>query len=171
MRKFYIGLALLICVALKASAQQDSRLIDVAFKQANISQVVEYLKIRTGYRFYYDPVQLDSLRVTLTVTQKTLSFVLDKAFENTAYHYVITTDQEVILTKGTRIIASLPVGYFSERSDKAVQSNTEATADAYPEDNNNSAGASAENKIYEIGTRTNKIRPGKVTLSGYIRRQ
>src|SRR3569833_1046317 len=170
MRKFFIGLLLLICFALKTSAQQDSRLIDVDFKEANISQLAGELKVKTGYRFYYDPVQLDSLRVTLAVTQKTLDFILDKVFENTDYHYVITADNEVILTKGTRIIASLPAGYFNDQSGQAAQPNAEVTS-INPEDNNNNAGASAENKIYEIGTRTNKIKSGNVTLSGYIRSQ
>ncbi|HJP64417.1 MAG TPA: TonB-dependent receptor [Mucilaginibacter sp.] len=170
MRKFYIGLALLICFALKASAQQDSRLMDVDFRQANISQIAGELKMKSGYRFYYDPVQFDSFRVTLTITQKTLDFILDKAFENTAYHYVITADQEVIMTKGTQITTSLPAGYFNEQSGQAAQPNIEATA-MYPEDYNNNTGASAENKIYEIGTRTNKLKPGNVTLSGYIRSQ
>lgn len=171
MQRFYIALVFLFCFVLKASAQQDSKLIDVDFKQAAISQIAEDLKAKTGYSFYYDHAQFDSLRVTLTLTQKTLVFVLDKAFEGTPYHYILTADGEAILTKGVKISASLPAGYFNELSEQTAQPNAETSTPVYPEDNNNNAGASAENKIYEIGARTNKIKPGNVTLSGYIRSQ
>src|SRR5476651_2195447 len=99
MLKFYLAFCILIGLAPIVNAQQNpSKLIDVDFKQANISQIVTDLKAKTGYRFFYDPAQFDSLSVTLSISQKPLGFILDKAFENTNYHYAITGLRDVILT-------------------------------------------------------------------------
>jgi hypothetical protein len=92
MGKLYPIFCMLFSLSLFAKAQQNSQLIDVDYKQASVGQVAADLKSKTGYLFYYDPVQLDSLRITLTLTQKMLPVVLDKIFENTIYHYFITDD-------------------------------------------------------------------------------
>jgi len=166
MRKFYVFLYILISLSSVAYAQQNERLIDVDFRQANISQVVSELKAKTGYHFYYDPIQLDSLSVTLTLAQKSLTYILDKAFENTAYHYVITNDQEVILTKGSKIIAALPPGYFYDQP--APPTADAPVADYAQDDNKKVIGASAENRTHKLGTRTNNRKAGNVILSGYV---
>jgi len=158
---FYI-----VCSLSFAYAQNSVRLIDVDFKQAGISQIVTDLKLKTGFTFYYDPVQLDSLKVTLTVNQKPLTVVLDKIFENSPYHYVITGQDEVILTKNSRIVTELAAGFFDN---KPGQENQPAVLpDFAGTDQKKTVAATSENKIYEIGARNN-LTKGNVTLAGYIR--
>src|ERR1700743_3089748 len=90
MSKFYLTFYILFSLSSLVYAQQGGKLLDVDFRQAGISQVVTELKAKTGYRFFYDPAQVDSLKVTRPVNQKPLEFILDKAFEHTPYHYAIT---------------------------------------------------------------------------------
>ena len=61
MKKIYLVICFLSILSGFAYAQQNNRLIDVDFKQAGISGVVSDLQLKTGYRFYYDPAQFDSL--------------------------------------------------------------------------------------------------------------
>ncbi|MGZ3822090.1 MAG: hypothetical protein ACXVB6_15970, partial [Mucilaginibacter sp.] len=83
MKKICLAFYILFSITSIVYAQQTTdKLIDVDFKQANISTVVSDLKLKTGYHFYYNPVQFDSLSVTLKANQKPLSEVLDKIFEN-----------------------------------------------------------------------------------------
>jgi hypothetical protein len=169
MKKIFPAIYLIIGLSGFAFAQQiPGRLIDVDFKQAGISKVVTDLKLKTGYHFYYDPVQFDSLRVTLNVAQQPLTSILNKIFENTPYHYFITDEREVILTRDLQISISQDAGVFNETQ-------AQVNAGAPVNDNNNFAEpntttkAFSENKLYTIGIPGGNTRPGNVTIAGYIR--
>ncbi len=168
MRKSTFILTLLICLSQLLHAQSNN-LIDVNFKEAGIGQIVNELNAKTGYTFYYDPVQFDSLRVTLNATQKTLPFILSAAFKNTAYNFTITTNHEVILTKDISIAAELPPDFFNDQ--QKGNSAPQTTIVTNLDEDKSIAHASPENKIYEIGQRTNNFKSGLVNLSGYIRNQ
>lgn len=167
MKKFYLAIHILICLSWAAHAQQNkNQLIDVDYKQAGISQITADLEAKTGYRFYYDPLQFDSLRVTLNLSQKTLSNVLDNIFQNSAYHYAISAQQDVVLTKDREIRVALPAGFFNSKpgakpAEPAVSYADESSEKKVPQ-------ATSENKTYEIGV-PGKITAGNATLAGYVR--
>lgn len=167
MQKVFIILSILISISARVFAQGD-RPIDVDYKDATILQVTQDLKVKTGYRFFYDPVQLDSLRITLKASQTTLPVILGKMFSNSAYRYAITPDHEVIITKHATINTDLPPGYFD--GDQPTVS-PDLSVNYEPENEPTTSRASAENKIYEIGARTNSLKTGQVKLSGYVRNQ
>jgi hypothetical protein len=168
MKKFYLLIHILLSVSWFATAQQNNnQLIDVDFKQADITRIAADLQLKTGYHFYYDPVQFDSLRVTLQLSQKTLSTILDRIFQNSVYHYAISAQQDVILTKG-REIRALPAGFFNNKPANptipgpVTDYANDAAEKKIPE-------STSENKTYVIGIPRNKITPGNATLAGYIR--
>jgi len=150
-----------------ASAQQGStKLISVNFQQAGVTQFVNDLESKTGYHFYYDPISLDSLKVTLQVNDKPLTAILDMAFKNTDYHYAIT-QQQVFLTRGRQIKTDLAPGFLVTAH---VQEKQTTTVADYTDDRDKKVpDATTENKIYEIGIKTNTIKPGNAILSGYVR--
>ena len=168
MWKFYAAFFIFFTSSLIVNAQQNSgKLVDIDFKQANIFQIVTDLKAKTGYQFFYDPAQFDSLKVTLAITQKPLGFILNKLFENTVYHYFITDDQEVILTRNLKISTELPPGFFNENTNEVAKNNVVTAYNS--EDEKLTAEATTENKLYEIGIKTNSIKKGNVNLEGYVR--
>ncbi|MDB5026271.1 MAG: TonB-dependent receptor, partial [Mucilaginibacter sp.] len=169
MQKFNLAFYIFFSLSSFVYAQQGSKSLDVDFRQAGILQIINDLKIKTGYHFYYDPALFDSLRVTLTINQKSLDIILDKTFENTPYHYAITDQQEVILTKGLRISTNLVPGFFDNNASQ-VQVVTEVPVTDYNvEEKKKIPEATTENKLYEIGMRTNNIKPGTANLAGYIK--
>ena len=91
------------------------KLISVNYQQAGIEQVVTDLESKTGYHFYYDPAVFDSLRVTLQVNQQPIDSILNKAFKNTAFHYSITAQQEILLTKQRTVQTTLADGIFGNK--------------------------------------------------------
>ena len=173
MKKIYLLFYCLLGFASFTNAQQlSSRLIDVNFQQATISQLVTDLETKTGYYFYYEANKFDSLRVTVQLNQATLTAVLDAAFKNTPYKYAITTQQQVLLTKGLTIQTQLASGFFNSKPvtpGKVVTAPTTPTADyttALVE--KQVVEATSENKTYEIGIR-GSAKTGNITLAGYIR--
>ena len=143
--------------------QNPDKPVDINFKNAGIAEVVNDLKAKTGFYFYYNPVEFDSLKVTLSLYQKPLAVALDKIFENTAYHYIITLQHEVILTKGVQIDIGITTDIPGRSATNISQTNS------YLDDASVVPGATNENKLYEIGRRTNNIQQGSVKLTGYIR--
>ena len=151
-----------------ASAQQVGKLIDVDFKQAGISQVVTDLQSKTGYHFYYDPAQFDSLKVTITTSQKPLAYILTKIFEGTKYHYFISDQQEVIFTKNFQISADQYLDATAEKP-APIPPGLQVTDEGTSDEPKKITTASSENKLYSIGNPANRTKAGNVVLAGYIR--
>ena len=167
MKKIYF---LSFCFALLfklASAQDNGKTISVSYQQAGIVQVVSDLESKTGYHFFYNPPQFDSLKVTLQATDRTLAAVLNLAFKGTDFNFTIK-DQFVFLIKGRQIAANLPPGFFTSTQSAAIPAST-VTDYSTDQVQQKVAEATTENKIYEIGLRTNNIKPGNSTLAGYVR--
>ncbi len=168
MKKIYLLSLVLLCFFKLAYAQEaDKKLISVNFQQAKIDQFVSELESKTGYHFYYNPAQFDSLKVTLSVTDRTLESVLYTVFDKTNYHFTIS-QQQVFLTRGREIRSGLAEGFFG------TQANANAAAPAaalveYTEEEKKIPAANTENKVYEIGIKTNVIKPGSANLAGYVR--
>jgi hypothetical protein len=168
MRKIYFLSFGFLFVLQFAFAQQNKKLISATFQQATIGQVVSDLEVKTGYHFYYDPVQFDSLRVTLQVVNKPVEAVLDIAFIGTTFHYAITR-QQVFLTKGREIKTELAAGVIENAPATAASKQNNAVADYTEEKEKKAPEATTENKLYEIGIKTNAALSGNAVLAGYIR--
>jgi hypothetical protein len=169
MKKIYLFFCIIFGLSKFGHAQQmPIKSIDVDFKQAGIIQVTDDLKLKTGYRFYYDPAQFDSLKVTYKAIQKPLNMILAGIFENTSYHFVITDQREVILTRNWQINNDQAVGAFNDKSLQAAAPGDVSPGNNYFEEPQKVISASSENKLYTIGVSGN-IKRGKATLAGYIR--
>ena len=152
-------------------AQTPAKLVSGDFKSSGIEQFVLALESETGYRFYYDPVQFDSLYVTLKADKKLLAEVLDKAFENTDFRYSIDSGRKaVFLTKKYIIHTFLPDGLV-EKNNVAVASAAIPelkTTDFSDRPANEVPKATMENKLYVIGTKAAGTKSGSASLSGHI---
>ena len=114
MKKCYLVFLLLIFTKI-ALAQQSQKTFNVNFHGANIEQFVAELESKSGYHFYYNPAQFDSLKVTLEAANVPLQTILERSFRNTNFHYAIT-DQQVFLTKGKEIQTTLAAGFFKGKA-------------------------------------------------------
>lgn len=169
MRKVYLLSSFFLFFFQAALAQQRIVKISANFHQATIAQVVSDIESKSSYHFYYDPIQFDSLRVTIQLNQVSLETVLDMAFKNTDFHYAITPQQQVFLTKGRQIKTELAAGFMPTTPGNAPVQQVTTVADYTDERDKKVAEATTENKVYEIGIKTNNIKAGNAILSGYIR--
>jgi hypothetical protein len=159
-------LLLIICCVFFAKvlfAQNRTELLAVDYQNVNISQIAADLQARTGYKFYYDPAQFDSLRVTLQMSSRPIDSVLTRIFLNTNYYYAINGNL-VFLTKGRQIKTELASGYI----DGKKNATTAETAVEYSFSDKKVVEATTENKVYEIGLKTGTLKTGKTILNGYI---
>ena len=166
MKKCYLVFFLLILIKV-AFAQQPPKTFSVNFHGANIEQFVAELELKSGYHFYYNPVQFDSLKVTLEVVNVPLQTILDRSFRNTNFHYAIV-EQQVFLTNGREIQTTLAAGFFKGKAGD-VPHETIPITDYTNDQDKKIPEATTENKLYEIGIKTNEIKSGTATLAGYVK--
>jgi hypothetical protein len=169
MRKFRLLILfnlILFITCVSVNAQPNTKRVSVELKEASIDSLVHELEAQTGYHFYYNPVQFDSLRVSLSVTNISLQRVLELVFANSDYHFAIPEKQPyVLLTKGTIIKTTLPTGFFSGTTVDSLQAATPGFGDK----KKTRTDASIENKLFEIGIRNNNPGTGSVAMAGYVR--
>jgi hypothetical protein len=150
-------------------AQNRSQTVTVNYQNANINQVVTDLQTQTGYKFYYDPAQFDSLRVNLQLNARPFDTVLSRIFSGTKFYYA-TINNLVFLTRDRAIKIDLATGYSIDDKAKPTNAATaiKETATEYTFSEKKPEEATIENKVYEIGIRTTTFKAGKAILTGYV---
>ncbi|MFI5136478.1 MAG: carboxypeptidase-like regulatory domain-containing protein [Sphingobacteriales bacterium] len=168
MKNLYL---LIFCFAIFSrvgfAQKKEVKLVSANFQQATIAQFVADLESKTDYHFFYDAAQFDSLKVTLRMTDKPLTSILDTAFSNTSYHYAIVNHQ-IFLTKGRNIKTELASGFIETPANNQQATQNPAIVDYTDDRDKKVPEATTENKVYEIGVKTNVIKPGNALLSGYV---
>ncbi len=156
---------LLISFTGRLSAQESKPpLISGHYDEWDFDAFSRWIEGSTPYHFFYNPAQTDSLCIRLTVQDQTLDQVLNKIFEGTTFHFMIDEQGEVFITKGLQIRTGLPEGFFGKKPAAIRDSVT------YSDLTNTSLKhVTSENKLYDIGRKTNTIGTGTAIISGYIR--
>jgi len=96
------------------SGQKTKDIVTADFKSATIDQFVQELETQTGFHFYYDVSQFDSLRIMLSVTEQPLSKVLELAFAGTDFFYSIDEKNRVFFSRGQPVRTALPEGLLGK---------------------------------------------------------
>ncbi|HVY75828.1 MAG TPA: carboxypeptidase-like regulatory domain-containing protein, partial [Puia sp.] len=164
-RRFYIILiGLLSAVRLNA---QETNAISGDFRGYSFSRLARELEAKTGFHFYFDPAETDSLEINLTADQVKLDKLLDQVFQHTGFHFAIDRQyRNVFITHLVTIQTELPKHYFNGGTDHP---DTAAVRDYMPEETvSDNTKISPESKLFEIGARTGSL-AGKATMAGYIR--
>jgi|JI6StandDraft_1071083.scaffolds.fasta_scaffold02180_8 hypothetical protein len=153
-------------------AQVKPTQISLELKDAGIKAFVSEIESKAGYHFYYNPADLDSVRITLSIKNETVPSILRLAFRNTGFSYTIDPNNNVFLTKGVEILASLPYGLFENEKDSLSwqrQKEPELIAELSGTTEQGNLSSALENKQIQIGNKTAQLRPGNVTIIGYVR--
>ncbi|RYE30809.1 MAG: TonB-dependent receptor, partial [Sphingobacteriaceae bacterium] len=166
MKKCYLVIFLLVLCFNVSWAQQPVESISINLKTAKLEQFVSELEQKSSYHFFYNPIETDSLRITLSVLEKPLPVILEQAFRNTDFHFAITTEHQVFITKNSIIQTSLTNADFNVENSK---NKTTAITSLIDGADKQVIVATTENKLYEIGLKTNQLKQGTVTVSGYVK--
>lgn len=90
--------------SLKGLAQRaDTSNVSVSLSNSGIEKFAETVEKQTGYFIYYDPRQVDSILLNISINNSTLSNLLTKAFEGTELVFSIDHRKNIFITRGDRI--------------------------------------------------------------------
>lgn len=167
-----LGSFILLFTTKDASAQvAGNNLVTGNFNEAGFNEFVKKIELQTTFQFYYEPVQFDSIAITISVNKAYLPSVLDKVFSNTDWHYTIDKENHVFITKGFSLSTELPYGFFSGKKDTAeiIAKNKPGNPGYISRAKNATPEISIENKLYDIGIKRNEVPKGNVNIAGYVR--
>jgi hypothetical protein len=143
---------------------QETERFSVSLSQAPLSELAKQLESSGRYRFYYNPSETDSILITVSAQNETLSEILTKAFANSELRFSIDNENNVFLLKGKTISfarqATRPDAPFIDTATRVVRAKRERGKT--PEFT-----AAYENKLYSIGA-DNPSSGSSATLAGYI---
>lgn len=170
MRTLFLPVMIILLLLASAASAQDNKipLISGNFQGLTIGAFVRDIESSTPLHFYYDSTRFDSLVVNLSVDKQPLNIVLDQLFSGTAFHYAMDEQGHVFLTKGWIIQTRLPPGFFGNET-AATDSAAKATRVSFGTEKKGVKDGNTENKLYEIGTKTNHLKAGNAVLSGYVK--
>ncbi|KAA9338158.1 TonB-dependent receptor [Hymenobacter busanensis] len=169
MKHFFWLILLLLLVGGPPAAhgQQAAPTVSGTFANASFEAFAQHIESTTPYRFYFDPLAVDSLCINLKVEQQPLAAVLDGLFKNSALHYAIDAQQHVYISGGVRIQPELPRDFFTLPT-TANEAPPAELADPFAEQNKAAARRNAAGRVYEIGNARGNL-SGKATVAGHLR--
>lgn len=174
MKFFLLLIGLLFCFLFwnQSAFSQNSGnppLVTGEFKQMTITEFAKALQGQTGYRFYFDTLQFDSIRIDISVKSQNLKDVLQLAFAGTNFHYSIDHQKHVFITNGVTVQTELPDLFF-DSSKLASKKNQFVDASDELEDNEKKKDTIAlNNKLFVIGDKNAAISDKKISLAGYVK--
>lgn len=165
MKKLYFLLLLCsLCIPGMIHSQTvKNTLITVDAQSVSIEELIKQVEKQSGYFFYYNPAQFDSFSVNVIAKQLPLQEVLKFVFRNTDFFASIDPENHVFLTKGRAILTELSSAADIRRNDLLRR-----TGHLFNNKELNAQNSFADNKLIQIGIKTNTIKSGAATLSGYV---
>ncbi|NTS43849.1 TonB-dependent receptor [Flavisolibacter sp. BT320] len=157
-----------IFLAANASGQTPS-LVSGHFVNLPLKKFFQQVEAQTPYYFYYDSTQVDSLTVNILVQEETLPAVLQKVFRGTDLQFAIDAQNRVFITEKIPLQTQLPPNFFQPVKGQPKTDHTQSMVITSTAESRRQA--ASENKIYEVGIKTNNIKPGNVVVSGYVRHE
>jgi hypothetical protein len=162
-------LALLLLTGLTARTQDTGgKPVTVHLKDTAYEVVLKELEKQSGYRFYYDTADLDTVKISVDVERQPLSKVLDQLFEGTGMSYSLDRYQHLFITRGEAIATNLPGGYFEKKGRPGDIAEADTLHD-FLEEAGKQQVATLENKLYVIGDKNAPAPTNVVHVAGYAR--
>ena len=148
---------------------QPVKRISGDFRNLTFSQFVNKVETSSSCHFYYDPAQLDSLTVNIKADQILLDELLNQVLSNSAFTFAIDSISNVFVYNKRYIIQTkIPENFFTHKKITTDANKPDTTDFDTGSGGNKTLKAPPENKLFEIGVKTNTIKPGPSILAGYV---
>ncbi len=172
-RLILLLLCALFCV-LRAQGQQgqvqDPKRVTGVFSSYTFVRLAARLEAATGYRFYFDPAELDSLSIDMTLNKATVPQILDELFRNTQFHYAIDSTGRVFITRRVTILTTLPASLGGGGAPGlATDAKDDLPGDQDQDERTRQKQSLVENRLIELGNKSTRSNQGKATIAGYIK--
>ncbi len=102
MNKFSLGLFFCL-ISQFTIAQEEPITLSDSFVNISFTEFVHKVEQSIPVRFYYNPGEIENLKINVSGTNIEIRNILDKVFSHTNYLYYIDTNMNIIIYKGEKI--------------------------------------------------------------------
>ena len=135
------------------------------YKNLPAKDFLQQLEKQTGWNFYYNEAQFDSLKVNISVQNKPLPDVLKQAFAGTGLGFSVDNEKHVFINKGLLVQTQLNKLFFT-----ASAADIKDTSNSVVGFFNPTNKAVSEDSLYLIGDASaGDISSPDVTVAGYVK--
>jgi Outer membrane receptor proteins, mostly Fe transport len=166
--KYLLLLIIILFSSYFLNAQEDKKGITAEFTKAKLTDFLLELEKQTNVYFYFDAAQTDSVFVTLSVQNQPLDKVLELAFNRTDFHFSADKEHHYFITKKISLVADLPASFYNPQA-TAFNPNTNINNLSIVNRKEKPKEAISENKLYEIGLKSNGFTSQNAVVTGIVR--
>ena len=161
---------LLICVAAgrRASSQEHGMpTVSGVYADMSAEDFVAKLGRQTGFTFYYNKQDLDSVTVDVRVQVKALPEVLQLAFAGKGLGFAIR-DSVVFISRGAVVHTTLPEGFYPATAADRELNSEDTSAWVSERPSSGIAAAKTPNNVYVIGESNGAGSRATCIVTGYV---
>lgn len=136
------------------------------FQEIEFVEFVKEIEASSKYFFYYNPKEIDSLFISIKPGNYGVEDLLSNALANTDFNYAVDHRNNIFITREKQIRTELPVGFFDAEPE---EQEFDISIFDYLTEKSQQQESTLENKLNEIGPKSNNIKEGSANLAGYIR--
>ena len=163
MRKsLYIGMVMCLLSGWTARAQ---RTVDLDFRQVTLNVVFDAIERQTGQPVYRQPLETDSMVVSVHSEKEEPLVALRRALEGTPFQ-VSSYGGAFFVLRDNTLMTSLPENFFLREKRREGDGDEEGSGISLMAGRKQQK-ATSENKVYEIGDASGKA-ADRVTVTGNI---
>ena len=159
-------LFVLMLITASAAFAQKSELVTLDLNQVTFPSLVKEIESQTPFHLYYNAPFLDTFLVSIHVKSTPVSDVLNQVLSSTSYRFAID-ENAIFITYQQPLITELPADFFNKKQNTIDTSKIDLAI--HEPVQNKKTKLPVENKLFEIGIKTNNLSKGRSTISGYVR--
>jgi len=161
MKRSISHIILLLVATTSVCLAQNKVTLDVNSQPAH--EVFRLVEQQSGTTIYCNPLETDSLLLTISCVDETAKAALTQALEGTPFEVSVFEDNYIFILKDRKLNTLIPEDYFKVRPGQRERENTMGLLINPLEQK-----ATSENKVYTIGDENASNVPVRVILTGTI---
>ncbi len=165
--KKYILLTIAIVSLYTLSFSQENQIVHITFKNKNVEYLSNILKTKYDINLYYEPVLLDSLRVSNINNSKTIKELIKSICKDKPYS--CSFFQNNIFITGTPLLTKLDSTYFNTASDKEYQEKMSIYKPEKASKVKTDKEKTNSHEVVYIGKAAKNGKTKRADLTGYVR--
>ena len=160
--------AFVFCLMVTVAAGQEKKdtVVSGTWKAATVEAFVQDLEKQVPFVFYFDTAQFAGVSITASFNKTSLSQALTTAFKSSAVYFSIDRHNRIYLTRNFQIATGLllPKDAINDSMTQAKASSMKNLSEGQEK-----KGPAVENRLHEIGNKTNLVENGHAVVTGYVR--
>lgn len=149
-------------------SEAQNKKLSLQLKDASFQEFIDSIENKVPYKIFYSPEWVDSLNINVDLKDEAVGKVLKQTLSDSGFTFIITDENQIILSKGYTIKTDFKDEYERYLADKMVR--IDSSIYVLPSTSTDEGKQiNDEFKVFKIGNPSEIHKGGTVNLSGSIK--